>query len=195
MPLADASLHDLLEAYQAEYGTGIEPVELCGYLRQAAAALDFLNLTKHQLGSWAGGIQHGDIKPSNLLLFGDTVRVGDFNLASPTSRMVQYGARVGTPGYVAPEVWQGRLTDTTDQYSLAVTYCYLRGGRLPVSAQPPDPGQLPGPRPAPDLTMLTGKEQPIIAKALSVIARERWKSCSELLSQLSEAVQDTKPTR
>src|SRR5262249_30496804 len=44
-PLADASLQDLFEAYQSEYHTGIEANELCRWLSQAAAALDFLNAT------------------------------------------------------------------------------------------------------------------------------------------------------
>jgi serine/threonine-protein kinase len=188
MPLADASLRDLFEAYQTEYGTGIDPVELCGYLTQVAAALDFLNLTKHQLGSWAGGVQHGDVQPSNLLLFGDTVKLGDYNLASPTARLLQYGTRIGAPGYVAPEVMQGRLTDATDQYSLATTYCFLRGGRLPIVEKPPAPGQFPGPRPVPDLTMLSPAERPAVAKALALVARDRWKSCGELMAELARAV-------
>ena len=37
---------------------------------------------------------------------------------------------------VAPEVYQGRLAEQSDQYSLAVTYCLLRGGRLPYQDTP-----------------------------------------------------------
>ena len=188
MILAEGSLHDLLEAYQTEYGTGIEPVELCGYLTQAASALDFLNLSKHQLGSWAGGIQHGDVKPSNLLVFGEKVKLSDCNLASPASRTLQFGSRVGSAGYVAPEVWQGRVADTTDQYALAVTYCFLRGGKLPIIEKPPELGQVPAPRPAPDLSMLTVPERPIIARALSLGWRDRWKTCCELMANLTQAI-------
>jgi serine/threonine protein kinase len=195
MPLADASLQDLFEAYQAEYSTGIPPAELCDYLSHAGAALDFLNLTKHHLGSWPCGIQHCDIQPSNLLLFGDTVKLADYNLASPTNRLLQFGTRLGPPGYIAPEVWNSRLTDNTDQYALAITYCYLRGGRLPLVEKPPEPGQLPGPRPAPDLSMLTEKERPIIAKALAVSAHDRWKSCKDMMAELTKAVGTAKPAR
>jgi len=189
MKLADGSLQDLFEAYQAEFGTGIEPDEVCRYLSQAAVALDFLNLQKHQLGSWPVGIQHGDIKPSNLLLFGETLRVSDFNLASPTSRALAFGTRLGTPGYIAPEIYYGRLSNSTDQYSLAVTYCYLRSGRLPIIDKPPEPGQSsPGLRPPPDLSMLTLNERPIIAKALALMPRDRCKTCVEMLQQLTMAV-------
>lgn len=188
-PLADGSLQDYFDAYQSECGTGIEAVELCGYLRQAAAALDFLNLGKHRLGSWLGGMQHCDVKPQNLLLFGDTVRLSDHNLASPTMRFLPLETRIGSPAYVAPELWNGRLTDATDQYALAVTYCYLRSGRLPKGAEAPRPGQTShGAHAAPDLSMLSAPERPVVAKALAWVGRERWKSCTEFVTQLETVV-------
>jgi serine/threonine protein kinase len=187
MPLADGSLQDLFEAYQSEYGTGIDPKELCGLLTQAAAGLDFLNTQKHQLGSWPGGIQHCNIKPSNLLVFGEYVRVGDFGLASPTARAVMMIRRLNTVSYTAPEIYYGRLTNWTDQYALAACYVYLRGGKPAFSAAP-EPGNLGYVRPAPDLSMLTSAERPILARALSSNGPDRWKTCSELMTQLSKAV-------
>ena len=38
-----------------------------------------------------------------------------------------------SPHYVAPEVLEGRVSQRTDQYSLAVTYFQLRAGRLPFA--------------------------------------------------------------
>jgi len=187
MAMADGSLQDYFEAYQSERGTGIEPRELCQLLTQAALGLDFLNVQKHHLGSWPSGIQHCNIKPSNLLLFGDKVKVTDFNIASPTARAVQFGQRINVPAYTAPEVFHGRLSNQTDQYSLAATYVYLRGGRPPFSTVP-EPGQMPYLRQAPDLTMLTPKERPIVAKALASAPPERWKTCGELIAQLTDAV-------
>jgi serine/threonine protein kinase len=187
MPLADASLQDLFEAYQSEYGTGIEPRELCQLLAQAARAIDYLNMENHHLGSWPGGIQHCNIKPTNLLLFGDVLKLSDFGLASPTVRMVQFGGRLNSPMYAAPEVYQGRLTNWTDQFALAAVYVHMRSGR-PAFTTLPEPGQLTYVRPAPDLSMLTDKERPIIARALANIPHERWKSCSELIGNLLKAV-------
>jgi serine/threonine protein kinase len=185
MPLADGSVEDLFEAYKSEYGTGIDPKELCQLLTQAAAGLDFLNMQKHQLGSWPGGIQHCNVKPSNLLVFGEHLKVADFGLASPTSRAVQT-IRLNSASYTAPEVFYGRLTNWTDQYALAACYVYLRGGR-PAFSGPPEPGNLGYVRPAPDLSSLTNKERPIIARALSTNGPERWKSCAELMSELTKA--------
>lgn len=184
MPLADGSVEDLFEAYRSEYGTGIDPKELCQVLTQAAAGLDFLNTQKHHLGSWPGGIQHCNVKPSNLLMFGEQVKVADFGLASPTSRGAQT-IRFNSASYIAPEIFYGRLTNWSDQYSLAACYVYLRGGR-PAFSTPPEPGNLGYVRPAPDLSSLNARERPIISRALSANSSERWKSCTELMKELTQ---------
>src|SRR5262249_33047731 len=153
MELADGSLLDLLDAYREIYGTPIHPQQVCLYLAQAAAATDFLNTRQHNLDGRRVGFQHCDIKPSNLLVFGEKVKVADFRLASPTSTSLRFQRRAGTLDYTAPEVFQSRLSDRTDQYALAVTYCLLRGGRLPFTDTPE---QFDGMyiRPRPDLSML-----------------------------------------
>lgn len=188
MPLADGSLLDCLEAYQSEYSTPIPREEVCHYLGQAALAIDYMNDHNHLLDGRRVGFQHCDIKPSNLLLFDETVKVADFGLATPTSAAFITHRRAGTPDYAAPEVLHGRLSDWTDQYSLAITYCHLRSGRLPF----PSSGTLsattparPGPRPAPDLSMLAEAERPIIERALAVVPQERWSSCGELMVELT----------
>src|SRR5438445_671717 len=84
-----------------------------------------------RIGAAQVAIQHCDVKPSNFLLFGDTVKLSDFGLASSISCQLQGHRRAGTLAYTAPEVFQGRLSDWTDQFSLGVTYCELRSGRLP----------------------------------------------------------------
>jgi serine/threonine protein kinase len=188
MPLADGSLLDCLEAYQSEFGTPIPKGEVCRYLSQAAQAIDYMNAHQHDLDGRCVGFQHCDIKPSNLLLFGETVKVADFGLATPTGLSVMTHRRAGTPDYAAPEIFQGRLTDWTDQYSLAVTYCQLRTGHLPFPAcDTLNPPVRVGPRPAPDLSGLSPAEQPIVAQALSVNTQERWQWCGDLMEQLSRA--------
>jgi serine/threonine-protein kinase len=186
MPLADGSLLDCLEAYQSEFSTPIPREEVCKYLMQAAQAIDYMNTHNHVLDGRRVGFQHCDIKPSNLLLFEETVKVADFGLATPTGSPLMTYRRAGTPDYVAPEVTQGRLSDWTDQYSLAVTYCHLRGGRLPFPPCATLTGTTrPGGRPAPDLSMLADAERPIIARGLSVVPQERWSGCREMMAELS----------
>ncbi len=38
--------------------------------------------------------------------------------------------------YAAPEVFRGQRSRWTDQYALAVSYCEVRGGRLPFANAP-----------------------------------------------------------
>jgi serine/threonine-protein kinase len=96
--------------------------------------------------------------------------------------------------YAAPEVLQGRLSDWTDQYALAITYCQLRGGRLPFPAVP-NPLPRGYNRPPADLSMLTPREKPIIARALSLVPQMRWPTCSEMMAQLVTATTPERTTR
>jgi serine/threonine protein kinase len=189
MELADGGLNDLLEAYQTEYGSAIDREDVCRYLTQVASVLDFLNTRQHKIGDQLIAIQHCDVKPSNLLLCGETVKLSDFGLAAVTTGARNSHFRAGTTSYAAPEVFKGQLTDKTDQYSLAVTYCELRGGRLPFP-EAPKTFQKNYEPPRPDLTMLSPKERPLIARALSTVPQNRWPSCSDLMARLSSLVRE-----
>jgi serine/threonine protein kinase len=188
MELAEGTLQDLYEAFQDEFGTPIVPEQLWLLLSHAADALDFLNARQHHLNGQCIGIQHCDIKPSNLLLFGDTVKVSDFSLASTTTSGMKVHQRSGTTDFSAPEVFQGRLSDRADQYALAVTYCQLRTGRLPFHDSPPNYSRS-YVRPVPDLTMLTEAERAIIGRALAPVPVDRWPSCGHMVAQLESLVQ------
>jgi serine/threonine protein kinase len=123
------------------------------------------------------------------LLFGDTVKVADFGLASPTSAPLKFHRRAGTLEYTAPEVFQGRLSNWTDQYALGISYCLLRGGKLPFSNTPAK-FDLTYVRPAPDLTMLPPRERPIVSRALSTTPQDRWPSCREFIAGLAKLIVD-----
>jgi serine/threonine protein kinase len=187
MELADGSLADLYDAYQSREGTPIAPEHACLLLADAAEALDFLNTRQHWIDDHCVAIQHCDVKPGNLLLVGDSLKVGDFGLSTPLHTHQEMRARVGTLEYLAPEVFRGSVSSQTDQYALAVTYCILRGGRFPFTDTPPtfDRRYI---RPAPDLTMLSPGERPLIARALSRAPQDRWPSCRELFGHLIQVV-------
>jgi serine/threonine protein kinase len=188
MEMAEGSLLDLFDAYQMELGTPIAPEQVSLYLAQAAEALDFLNKRQHHLEGRRVAFQHCDVKPSNMLLFGDTVKLSDFGLATSTTSTIRMHRRSGTLDYAAPEVFQGRLSEWTDQYALAVTYCVIRGGRLPFSDTPPK-FESSYVRPAPDLTMLPPQDWPIVSRALSPVPQDRWPTCSELIAHLARVIQ------
>lgn len=185
MELAEGSLLDLFDAYQTEFGTPILAEQVCLYLEQAAEALDFLNARQHIINGKRVAVQHCDIKPSNLLLFGDTVKLADFGLSAITSTNLQSHRRAGTLDYMAPEVFQGQLSDRTDQYALAVTYCHLRAGALPFHDTPSSIKKT-YVRPEPDLSMLPENERPIIARALAHPPTDRWPTCIEMMDELTK---------
>lgn len=182
MELADGSLADLLDIYREERGAGLPARHLLPLLAQAAKALDFMNNRLHLINGERVSVQHCDINPSNILVCGETVKLSDFSLTTVMNGPVKSHRRAGTTAYAAPEVFQGSLTDRTDQYALAVCYCRLRGG-LPFHDTPDE--FLPSyTRPAPDLSMLTLAEQPAVARALSPVPERRWPSCGHLIKEL-----------
>jgi serine/threonine protein kinase len=187
MDLADGSLQDILFACLDEYGTPLPPADACQYLAQAAEAIDFLNSHQHFHDGKRVGFQHGDIKPSNMLVFGDTVKLADFGLAVPMTQARSQRVPKSTIEFAAAEVFQGCMTDQSDQYSLAISYCLLRGGRLPFTDSPRS-FQVPYKRPTPDLTMLLEVERPVIARALSPSPISRWPSCWTMMEALAEAL-------
>src|SRR5258707_9817737 len=99
-----------------------------------AGAVASLKDPRHDAeGGVRAGVQHRDIKPNNIFLVGDSVRLADFGLAKVLSQSGASHTGAMSPNYVAPEVIEGRVSARSDQYSLAVTYVQLRAGRLPFS--------------------------------------------------------------
>src|SRR5262245_27240453 len=191
MEMADGSLADLLDVYYTEVKQPIPADHVCYYLAQAASALDFLNARQHTLNGQRVAVRHCDVKPSNLLIVGKNVKLADFSLAVQATSSVLNHRRVGTLNYLAPELFRGMLSERTDQYALAITYCQLRGGRLPFPNLPT--GKVPRSysRPKPDLSMLSSAERPIITRALDPVPQDRWRTCTELIERLSGCVEKT----
>jgi len=185
MDLADASLMDLFEVYISEFGKLIEQKKLLRMFYQVAEGLDFLNARKHRIDGKLVGLQHGDIKPNNILLLNDQARLADYGLAMPTSGPMVPCARQGTAEYSAPEVFQGLISDKSDQFSLAVSYYLLRGCGYPYPA-PQGAGETLRNyvRPDPDLSLIPADERPILCRALSVIPQNRYPSCIDFVKAL-----------
>ena len=189
MELADGSLLDLLDIYQHEYNRPLAPELAINYLRQAAAGLDFLNAQNHTFDGRKIGYLHRDVKPSNLLLVGETLKLADFGLCIPFGTLSVACNRGGTPDFAAPEVHRGALSESSDQYSLAVTYYYLRTGKLPFPAPPADfQREYSYNRPPPDVSGVGPGEQIVLERALHLEPQLRWPSCTGLIDALHYAV-------
>jgi serine/threonine protein kinase len=187
MELADGSLADLAQAYEAEFQSPIPADHICFLLSQAAEAIDFLNTHCHLVRGRPVGVQHCDIKPGNLLVFGETVKLCDFGLTTTVTSPLRSRRPAGTPQYSAPEVLQGRISEATDQFALAVTYCHLRCNRLPFPNLP-EVYHRAYARPAADLSMLTVAERPILRRALASNSHERWPSCQAFIAELERVI-------
>ena len=152
-------------------------------------------------------IIHRDIKPENIYVSpsGD-YKLGDFGISKQAERTMS-GTRIGTPEYMAPEVYKGEKYNTTvDIYSVGlVMYRYLNGNRLPF--MPAYPGKyttgdkanalssrlsgkaIPAPQGAPK-----GRLGEIVVKACSYDKRDRYSSPMLMRMEL-EKIKYTKEER
>lgn len=177
MELAEKSLHDCFVERTAAGEVGIPRDLLLGYLADAAEGLDFL-IEKHNL-------QHLDVKPKNLFLVGDRVKVADFGLVKHLERHSSSGLMAGvTPVYAAPETFANKISKHSDQYSLAVVYVDLLTGTKPFNGKNIRQLALQHMSEKPDLSMLPAADRPIVAKALAKNPNERFASCCEFINAL-----------
>jgi serine/threonine-protein kinase len=188
MPLCDQSLMDRLRACQAEGLPGLPRDELLDFMNDLARAIDFLNEPRHR-GEGGGpvGVQHRDIKPHNIFLVGGAVRLADFGLAKILEASSATHTGSMSPSYVAPEVLEGRVSQWSDQYSLAVSYVQLRTGRLPFAGSTINQVLYAHLNTPPDLSVLPAEESRVLARALAKKPEERWPTCRAFVLALTEA--------
>lgn len=178
MELADRNLWDRFRECRARGLSGIPRGELLRYMEEAAEAIDLMNL-QYQ-------IQHLDIKPQNLFLVANHVKVGDFGLAKLLDGVSASVTGGVTPVYAAPETFEGRVTRYCDQYSLAIVYQELLTGTRPFHGTNTKQLLMQHLAGTPDLSPLPEADRRIIGRALSKIAEERWPSCMEMVRALQE---------
>jgi len=189
MELGERTLLERLVQVRKEGLPGIPWDELISYMDDAARGIDYLNEPRHALdGSKSAlSIQHRDIKPQNLLLQGGCVKVADFGLAKFLEQTAATNSGSMTASYAAPECFKGKTSNRSDQYSLAVTYCQLRGGSLPFTGSNVNQLMIAHVGRPPDLSMLPAEERPVLGRALAKEPEQRWPSCRAFVRALEEA--------
>lgn len=187
MPLGE---RDLLRRLQECEGQGLPLAELMGHMRDAAKGIDFLHTPRHDLGQGPVAIRHGDIKPANMMLIGGAIQLCDFGLSKllgTTEKSSQHS--LGTPAYLPPECLSvGNSHANSDQYSLAISYCELRTGRLPfvnLSYHEVLDAHL---KSRLDLAGLTESERQVVRRATSLDPAQRFDSCWEFVDALEQSV-------
>jgi tRNA A-37 threonylcarbamoyl transferase component Bud32 len=142
------------------------------------------------------GIIHRDIKPSNFMRTSrGVVKVADFGLANYSNRdeqsqaLTQQGSFLGTPQYMAPELWRGGEASTrSDVYALGATLFYLLAGQPPFKGTVYTLVLSHTQRPVPNLHKLR-KDLPIevtsiIQKSMAKEPSERYADAGEMLAAL-----------
>jgi serine/threonine protein kinase/tetratricopeptide (TPR) repeat protein len=188
MGLGDKSLNDRLEECQEQGLPGIPEDELVSYMEDAARAIDFLNSPIHRVTTGPAAIQHCDIKPHNIMIVGDSAQVCDFGLAQMlgADRTTTAAASLA---YAAPECLRdGKPSNSTDQYSLAITYYELKTGLLPYREQTQMAVMNAKIKQELDLSEVPSRERAVLERATSANPEARFSSASEFVERLRAAV-------
>jgi serine/threonine protein kinase len=98
--------------------------EACIVLEQLTSALAYIH---------ALGILHRDIKPANILFdHGNNLYLTDFGIVSWLGEKPGYnGHMLGTPHFVAPEIFEGRVDVRSEVYSVGIILYQMLTGYLP----------------------------------------------------------------
>jgi hypothetical protein len=176
MELADRSLWDRFQECRDQGLPGIPRDELLRYLEEAAEALDLMNEQYN--------LQHLDIKPQNLFLLFNHIKVGDFGLVKDLEGTWARATSGVTAVYAAPETFEGIISRYCDQYNLAVTYQELLTGRLPYHGNSSRHFMLQHVMGEPDLRPLPAGDRPAVARALAKKPEKRHPSCLAFVQAL-----------
>jgi serine/threonine protein kinase len=175
--LADMSLDQRLRQCRIDGLPGIPRDELLQYMADAAEALDFLS-QRHNL-------LHLDIKPENLLVLGEHIKVADFGLVKELASRTQNSLVSGmTPTYASPEMFDDEPSAHSDQYSLAIVYQEMLVGALPFPGRTAAQLAKQHTQAEPQLMALPAQDRPVIARALAKKPEDRYPSCRAFVDAL-----------
>lgn len=163
--VAGKPLHD------SAYGKQIDPAEASRIVMETCRGLHHAH--EHD-------ILHRDVKPANILLdpLHAVPKLGDFGLAMATTDESNDALIYGTPGYAAPEVYEGNPDARSDVYAAAVILYQLITGQMPDN-----PYQHPS-----ALAQCDRRYDALLAKALQPDASSRHQTAEEFAEEL-EAIQ------
>ncbi|KAL0238261.1 hypothetical protein GEMRC1_012734 [Eukaryota sp. GEM-RC1] len=119
--IAEGGFADVYSAKWFDLPVAVKMVSLTEHAKELCQAVKFLHLKS---------VVHGDLKPANVLLVDDHVRVADFgtskNLAATT---LVTRSNAMSPKYAAPEQFESNASPFSDIYSLGLILYELLTGR------------------------------------------------------------------
>jgi serine/threonine protein kinase len=176
MELADCNLWDRFRECRERGMPGIPREELLLYMVETAEVLDLFN-DQFQL-------QHLDIKPQNLFLLYNHVKVADFGQVKDLQGFTAQVTGGITPVYAAPETFDGVITRYCDQYSLACVYQELLTGVRPFDGASMSQLLMQHLNLAPNLDPSPACDRPALNRALAKKPEDRWPNVASFVRGL-----------
>ncbi len=141
------------------------------------------------------GLIHRDIKPQNILFSeSEGAVLTDFGLvkAIASSGLTTTGTFLGTPNYMAPEIWKDEeITSAVDQYALACVLVEMLTGRVLFDGSTPPAVMAKHFQPAkiPEILFhnIPSEITNILKRALNQESRKRYKSLKQFASYLQSS--------
>ncbi len=153
---------------------------------QITDVLDYLH-------SQPSTIVYSDLKPSNIMIDGNTGRIMliDFGIARSISQREEKGVTaVGTMGYAPPELFSGNVEPRSDIYSLGSTMFHLLTGADPQSNPLLIFDFQKNPRPRQINSQLSDQIERILMRAVEYSAETRFASAAEMKAILEEHLEN-----
>jgi len=140
-------------------------------------------------------IVYRDLKPSNIMIDGNTNRVMliDFGIARAIGQIEEKGVTaVGTMGYAPPELFSGNVEPRSDLYSLGSTMFHLLTGADPQSNPLLIFDFQKNPRPRQINPQLSDQIERILMRSVEYSAQSRFSSAAEMKQALDEHLTNLK---
>src|SRR3954447_5158014 len=167
---------DLGKVLEERGEPGLPVDEVLEWARQACEALQYVHDQQ---------IVHRDVKPQNLIEGDDGIVLVDFGVATELDAGSTGTVGVGTPRFMAPEVFAGgAVSPRSDVFSLAATIWNLLAGEAPVYA---DDTKL-----ADRVEGVTPELEQTLRRALEIIPERRIASIAALAAALGAPLQESK---
>ncbi|MEW6014237.1 MAG: tetratricopeptide repeat protein [Candidatus Zixiibacteriota bacterium] len=177
---------------EMEYCPG-KSLESIGRIEEPQALLRLLSSISISLYYlYSAGLSHGDLKPQNIFVNGDTssewrngllfTKISDFSLAKKMGE--DSGARlgVGTVGYMAPETIRGgTLEHRSDIFALGIVAYMMASGKHPFLADDSDP------------VRTNAAIQETEPPRLSKVRADTPESLSEIVAQMLDKLPEKRP--